>query len=411
MNLPFFVAKRYFWAKKSRQLIQLISWISLLSVMVCTAALFIVLSVFNGLQQFITDKFNGFHADMEITLCEGKDFVPEAAKLDALRKLQGVEYLSEVYADMAVLVYDNRQYIAHVKGVAPDYAKLKRMDTTVQSGRFLLEESGSCWAVLGSGVAYKLQCPVSDFTTNSLNLYYPKRGALLSTANPMQSLNTETITPSGYFLSYTDYDEDYIFVPISFMRKLTGHDDEVTSIELKIAPNVSAKQLKTEIRQIMGDGFVLKDSFQQESELYKAMRTEKWAIFAILSFILLIASFNMIGMMALLVLDKKKDVGVFYAMGADMPLIRKIFFTEGVLISGLGTLMGLAIGYLFCLMQQTFHIIHFGEGYAITYYPVLIRGWDVISIFVIVILITVPAIVFPVTRLSDQLFRERMHYE
>ena len=408
MKVSFFVAKRYFWAKKSRQLIQLISWISLVSVMICTASLFIVLSVFNGLQQFVTDRFNGFHADLEITVEEGKDFVPTMRQLEDLRRIPGVEYLSEVYTDMAVLVYEDRQYISHLKGVSPDYAKLKHIDTTVCSGDFLLEFGDSYWAVLGKGVEYKLQCPISDFTTNSLGVYYPKRGASLSSVNPMQSLNMENITPSGTFFSSTDYDEDYVFVPISFMRKLTGHDSEVTSLELKLSPQFPLRQVRTKVAEVMGDGFVLKDAFQQESELYKAMRTEKWAIFAILSFILLIASFNMIGMMALLVLDKRKDVGVFYAMGADMPLIRKIFVTEGLLISGIGTLLGLVLGYLFCWLQQTFHLIHFGEGYAISYYPVLIRGWDVLSIFLIVMLITVPAVIFPVTRFSEQLFRERM---
>ena len=411
MNFPFFVAKRYFWAKKSRQLIQIISWITLLSVTVCTAALFVVLSVFNGLQQFITDKFNGFHADLEITAKEGKCFTLTPMQLDQLRSIKGVTYFSEVYTDMAVIAYDDKQFIANLKGVEPDYARMKRIDTTVYSGQFLLQYGDIPMAVLGAGVELKLQCPLSDFSSNSLSVYYPKRGASLASVNPMQCLNQEQIVPSGCFFSSTDYDDNYLFAPISFVRKLTGHENEVTSIEIGLSSIALQRHVEEEIGRLLGDEFQVRDSFQQESELYKTMRTEKWAIFAILSFILLIASFNMIGMMALLVIDKKRDMGVFYAMGADLPMIRKIFVSEGLLISAVGTVLGLLIGLIFCVMQQTFHLIHFGEGYAISYYPVSIHGGDILCIFLIVMLITIPAVILPVTRISDQLFRERMHHE
>ena len=412
MNVPFFVAKRYFWSKKSRHLIQLISWVSLISVAVCTGALFVVLSVFNGLQQFVTDKFNGFHADLEITAREGKDFRVTDDQLKALRAIDGVEYLSEVYADMVVLSCEDRQFIGRIKGVASDYERLKRMDTTLISGQFALQIGEVPLAVLGVGVANVLQCPIASFLSNSLHIYYPKRGASLAAASPMQSLNVESITPAGCFRSSTDYDDDHLFAPISFVRKLTDHDsDEVTSIEIRVAANVSLRVVRAEIEKLLGEGFGVRDAFQQESELYKAMRTEKWAIFAILSFILLIASFNMIGMMALLVLDKKRDMGVFYAMGADLPLIRKIFVTEGFLISGIGAVAGLIIGWICCLLQQTFHLIHFGEGYAMSYYPVAIHGWDVVGIFAVVLLITVPAVLLPVKRISGQLLHERRYEE
>ena len=405
MKLPFFVARRYFFARKSRQLIQLISWVSLLSITVCTAALFIVLSVFNGLQGFVTDKFNGFHADLELSSREGRDFVLTSEQLAALRGIDGVEYMSEVCTDMAVIVCEDRQFIVNLKGVEADYARLKQIDTTVYSGQFLLQFGEYPLAVLGRGVEQVLQAPIADFVTNSLRVYYPKRGASLSAANPMQSLNSESLTPVGSFFSATDYDE------ISFVRRLTGRQNELTSLEFRLSPSASLRQVTAAVEALAGEGFVLKDAFQQESELYKAMRTEKWAIFAILSFILLIASFNMIGMMALLVLDKKQDLGIFRAMGADLPLIRKIFIAEGMLIGGIGAVSGLLIGFVCCYLQQTFHFIRFGEGYEVSYYPVAMHWSDVVGIFAVVICVLIPAVLWPVSRLSGQLFRERMRHE
>lgn len=410
MKVSFFVAKRYLWAKKSQQLIQVISWISLVSIAVCTAALFIILSVFNGLEDFIGSRFNSFHSDIEITARQGKTFALTPEQLQLLRSMEGVEYVSEVCSDMAVLTCDDRQFIAQLKGVDADYYRMKRLDTTVYTGRFQVEYGEFSLAVLGAGVEQKLHCGIAGYVTNSLGVYYPKRNRRFSAAQPQQGLNSGQLTPAGCFVSGTEYDENYVFTSLAFVQRLIGHEGEVTSIEVRLSPKASVHQIKARIAELLGEKYTIKDQYQQEEEMYKVMRAEKWAIFAILSFILLIASFNMIGMMAMLVLDKKQDMGVFYAMGAEKKLIRRIFIQEGLLISAIGTFAGMLFGFVFCFLQKTFHLIRFGEsGYTLNYYPVEIHGFDILCIFAVVLLITLPATVLPVVRISERLYKNIRH--
>ncbi|MBO4281666.1 MAG: FtsX-like permease family protein [Bacteroidales bacterium] len=406
MSVSFFVAKRYLWARKSHHLVQLISRISLASIAVCTAALFIVLSVFNGLQAYIGSRFNTFHADIEITARKGKTFPFTDAQRLRIAQTAGVEYVSGVCCDLAVLTCEDRQFIARLKGVETDYYRMKRLDTTLYAGRFVLE-SGDCpLAVIGSGVERRLRCGISEYLSNHLSVYYPKRSQRWSAAQPMQGLNSARLTPIGGFATRTEYDESYVFVPLSFMQELTAHEGEVTSVEIRLAPRFPAQKAIAELQKQWGPDFVLKDLYQQEAEMYKVMRSEKWAIFAILSFILLIASFNMIGMMALLVLDKKKDMGIFYAMGAETSLIRKIFIQEGLLITGIGACTGVLIGSLCCALQQHFQLIRFGEGLA---YPVEVHGSDILGIFAVALLLTLPAMTVPVVRISERLFKNIRH--
>ena len=407
MKVSFFVAKRYLWSEKSHQLIQLISWISLASILVCTAALFIVLSVFNGLQSYIGDRFNIFHADVEITARKGKTFALTQEQLAALRGLEGVEYLSEVCCDMAVLAYEDRQFIARLKGVAPDYYRMKRLDTTVYTGKFATESGEFPLAVLGAGVEQKLHCGMAGYISNGLTVYYPNRRQRLMAANPMQGIRSETLTPVGCFFSATEYDASYVMTSLSFMQRLTGHEGEVTSVELRVSPNVPVRKVVAAVEKLLGQDFQVLDQYQQEAEMYRVMRSEKWAIFAILSFILLIASFNMIGMMAVLVLDKKKDVGIFYAMGAGTSFIRKVFVQEGLLIAGIGTLAGMLLGFAVCWAQKTFQIVRLGSGG--TPYPVEIHGTDMLAIAAVVLCITLPAMLIPVVRISDRLFKNIRH--
>ena len=407
MKVPFFVAKRYLWSEKSHQLIQLISWVSLASILVCTAALFVILSVFNGLQSFIGERFNTFHADVEITARKGKTFALTQEQLAALRGLDGVEYLSEVCCDMAVLAYEDRQFIARLKGVAPDYYRMKRLDTTVYTGKFATESGEFPLAVLGAGVEQKLHCGTSGYITNRLTVYYPNRTQRLMASNPMQGIRSETLTPVGCFFSATEYDASYVMTSLSFMQRLTGHEGEVTSVELRVSPKVPVRKVAAAVEALLGPDFQALDQYQQEAEMYKVMRSEKWAIFAILSFILLIASFNMIGMMAVLVLDKKKDVGIFYAMGAGTSFIRKVFVQEGLLIAGIGTLAGMLLGFAVCWAQKTFQIVRLGSGG--TPYPVEIHGTDMLAIAAVVLCITLPAMLIPVVRISDRLFKNIRH--
>jgi len=402
----YFIALRYLFTKKSHTLINVISMISLISVAVCTGALFIVLSIFNGLQKYVSHNFNSFNADLEITPKTGKTFVLSDKEIEQIKHIEGVYYTSEVVSDVAVLSFENRQFIARIKGVSPDYYRLNHLDTIVYNGRFLLQSGNNYFAVMGSGVAGHLKCSVASFVNNSLTVYYPNRNKKFNPTDPSQNINIQRITPFGVFISGTDYDASYVLVPLTFARLLMNYTHQISSFEIGINQHVSAKAVAEKVSAIVGNGFNIKDAYQQEEDLYKVMQTEKMAVYLILTFIFLVASFNIIGMIAILVLDKQKDINVLYSLGADNTMIKRIFMLEGMMITFSGAVLGLIIGGIFCWLQTTFHFIHFGDGsYILNYYPVQIYGRDIFFILLTVMAISFPATYLPVVKISDRIFK------
>ena len=400
MNISFFIARRYLLAKKSHNIINIISIVSLVGTAIATGALFIVLSVFNGLQTFIEKSFNAFNADIEITPKQGKIIKEDAIDFQAIASWKEVDYLSPVLSDVAVFAYEQQQFIAKIKGVNFDYQRMNRLDTIICSGMFLLEDSGFPLAVMGSGVASALNCPVSEMINNSLKVYYPDRTKKSSAVTSMESLNSEVITPVGVFFSKTNYDIEYVFVPLYFARQLLGYSSGYTSLEIRCQSKKDIDKVQQKLSKLLGENYLVKNAYQQEEMLYKVMQSEKWMIFAILSFILLIASFNMVGIIALLILEKKHDVHILHSMGADEKTIQQIFLYEGFLISVSGTLIGFAFGLIFCLLQIYFQFIGFGDGsYILEAYPVEIRISNIILIFLTVFLITLPPVYLTVRRL------------
>jgi ABC-type lipoprotein release transport system permease subunit len=391
VNVSLFIAKRYLFARKSHNIINIISIISFAGVAMATTVLFIVLSVFNGLINFVEHSFNAFSADVEITPKHGKLIPENAIDLQRIISLEGVEYISEVLSDVAVFVYEDRQYIAKIKGVSPDYMRMNRLDTIIYHGRFLLENGNFPFAVLGLGVAAHLNCLPSGTISNSLKIYYPDRMRKQSAVVSVNTLNVQPITPAGIFYSNTEYDAELVFVPLNFARKLLGYDDGYTSLEVRC----TSSKTQEDIRKIAGEDFYVKNSYQQEETLFKVMQSEKWITYAILSFILLIASFNMIGMIAILILEKKPSAGILYSMGANVGFVRRVFIYEGMLIAVLGVITGLLLGIIFCLLQMKFGFITFGEGsFILQAYPVAMQWKDVLFIPFIVFLITLPSAYF-----------------
>jgi len=400
MNISLFIAKRYLFAKKSHNIINIISIVSLAGTAIATGALFIVLSIFNGLQTFIEKSFNAFNADIEITPKEGKIIAEDAIDFQTIASWKEIDYLSPVLSDVAVFAYEQQQFIAKIKGVNFDYQRMNRLDTIICSGMFLLEDSGFPLAVMGSGVASALNCPVSEMINNSLKVYYPDRTKKSSAVTSMESLNSEVITPVGVFFSKTNYDIEYVFVPLYFARQLLGYSSGYTSLEIRCQSKKDIDKVQQKLSKLLGENYLVKNAYQQEEMLYKVMQSEKWMIFAILSFILLIASFNMVGIIALLILEKKHDVHILHSMGADEKTIQQIFLYEGFLISVSGTLIGFAFGLIFCLLQIYFQFIGFGDGsYILEAYPVEIRISNIILIFLTVFLITLPPVYLTVRRL------------
>ena len=403
MNVSLFIARRYLFAKKSHNIINIISIVSFVGVMIATAALFIVLSVFNGLTGYVEQSFNAFSADIEITPRYGKIIPQDAINIKEIASLEGVEYHSEVLSDVAVFVYDDRQFIAKIKGVYPDYARMNRLDTIVRNGDFLLEHSGFPFAVLGCVVAAHLSSPVSPSINNALKIYYPDRTKKRSAAISIDALNSQAITPTGIFYSFTEYDEEFVFVPLNFARTLLGYESGATSLEIRCKPSSKVANVQAEIKAIIGENYYVKNAYEQEEELFKVMQSEKWITYAILSFILLIASFNMVGMIAILILEKKQSVSILYSMGANIGMVRKVFIYEGILISLLGIVFGLFIGFIVCLLQIWFGFISFGDGYLLTAYPVAMQWKDVLLIPLVVLCITLPASYFLSKRIYPKL--------
>ena len=279
----------------------------------------------------------------------------------------------------------------------------------IAEGKFILQKDSNNYAVVGQGVAYNLGIKLNDYL-NPLEIYVPRRESNFS--NPLEAFNSEVTFPSGIFSVQQDYDIKYVIIPLRFARKLLNYDNEVTSEEIGLAPNADWNKIQEQIINIAGDKFSVKNRFQQQALLYKIMKSEKWAIILILSFILLIATFNVIGTLTMLILDKKKDIAILWSMGADRKLIRRIFFAEGMMITFVGALSGLALGAIICWLQQHFGFIRMPDSgsFVITAYPVHMQALDFIYVLLIDVVIGVVTSWYPVRQISKKTIEQEKKF-
>lgn len=359
-----------------------------MGVAVGTAALIVVLSGFNGINQFIEGMLSSFDADLKITLVEGKSFAIEPAKLEKLKAIDGVLDYTEVVEDNVLIAYGGRQKYATIKGVKEGYEYFSGIDSMMVLGNcnFQLHQNSENFAALGYGVALDLGVGVNR--KNPIHLYYPKRTSThkISTKN---AFNHDYLFPSGFFSVQQEIDGQYIIVPIAFARQLLELEDRLTSIELKLTPDADVNQVKTQVVERLGAGFKAQDRIEQHRLIYQVMKSEKWASFLILGFILLIASFNLLGSLTMIILDKKNDVFVLRSMGADSQFIRRIFLLEGWLISLLGAIIGIASGIFLVWMQMKFSLLKLPSkgAFALSSYPVELQWIDLLATVGIVFLI------------------------
>lgn len=408
-TFPFYIARRYLFAKKSHNIINVISGISVVGVTVGTMALIIVLSVFNGFESLIVSLFNTFNPDLVITAKEGKTFRAGEFPSEDISAIPGVYVLTEVVEENALLKYRDQQYIATLKGVSEDFERMSGLDTMLVDGRFLLYEREMPRMIMGAGVSYFLNAGLRDLL-NPIVVYVPNRTGKI-TLQMDQAFNSKPVFPSAIFSIQQDFDTRYAIVPIAFMRQLLYYDDEVTAIEIGLEEGFSANRIKAEIQKILGDEFTVKNRFEQQALLYKVMQSEKWAIFLILTFILIIATFNVISSLTMLILDKKKDIAVLHSMGADNQLIKKIFLLEGTMISIGGALTGLFLGGAVSWLQQTFGLISLGDGngsFVIDAYPVQIIWTDFLIVFATVIVLGLLAAWYPVKQISAKYLHQKL---
>ncbi len=372
----------------------------MIGIMVSTAALVVVLSVFNGMSDIIGGWFNALHADYEITLREGKSFATDSFPIQQLRKIPGVKAVNEIVCDLSLANYDDRQELLYLKGVPDNYFQTNHFEGMLVDGDTALYKLRQPCAIMGTGSAGKLE--VNLLSYNLMKMYYPKR-TKKNFANAAEAFNTRYIIPNGVICTNTNYDENYIFCPISFVRELMDYEGEVTSLEIQLKEGANTAKVRKQIADLAGEKFLLKDQQEQEDSLYKTMKSEKFMIYLILAFILILAAFNIIGALGMLILEKKTDTAVLFSMGASKSLIQKVFIYEGIMVSALGGLAGTLLGALICFLQQTFHIVKLGGGgahYIIPYYPVQIRFTDLLVVLFTILVISLLTSIIPAYNLK-----------
>ncbi len=399
MNLPLFIARRYLFAKKSHNVINTISAISAIGMAIGTAALIIILSVYNGFDELVKSTLGNVEPDILVTPAKGKVFIPDGDAFDGIRNLPQVKECYHVLEENVFLDYDDHQGVAKAKGVDEAYEKESPLASHITTGEFSLHKGQLPQMVVGAGLAYKMG--MNPAFLSSAVIYFPARDRNFSLANPAASIESISMRPSGIFTVNQQVDEELMILPLDQMRQLLGYEDEISGIEIRIAEGTPQKTLKRtirEIRKMLGPDYRVLDRFQQNTSLYKMMRYEKAAIFLILIFIIIIIAFNIFGSLTMLIIEKQDDIETFRSLGATGKMLRKTFTLEGWLISLLGLAAGLAVGILFALAQQRFGFIKMPGSFLVSAYPVILNWKDILATVVGVALVGYLIALLPVKR-------------
>jgi ABC-type lipoprotein release transport system permease subunit/ABC-type Zn uptake system ZnuABC Zn-binding protein ZnuA len=409
LNLPFYIARRYLFAKKSQNAINIISIVSLCGVIVATMAMICTLSVFNGFKDLTTILFSIFDPELKIMPVEGKVFDPETAVMKQVCELSDIEFYSKALQENSLVKYADRQDIAVVKGVDSVFHRIAHIDTAMVNGRFCLEEGDTQYAILGIGMSSTLGGVNSSFVY-PLEIYMPKRTENVNLTNPSSSFNVEYAQIGGvYHINQPLYDEEFMIVPISMMRSMLDYEKEVSAIEIKTKQGTDISAFKSKIKSILGDDFYVKDRYEQQETSFNMVQVEKWVTFLMLCFLLILALFNLVGSISILMIEKKEDIGKLQSMGADNQFTNRIFLFEGWMITIIGAIIGLIVGIALCLIQKYFEVIKLGQtagAFIIDAYPVKIEISDIIIVFVTVISIGFFAALYPVHFLGKKLLEK-----
>lgn len=399
MNLPFYIAKKYLVSKKKQHIINVISGIAVTGICVGTFALVVVLSVFNGFDNLIKSYFGILDPDLKITVKSGKFFNPDSLVNDILPGIKGIADYAMVIEDNALLTHKNRQFIATLKGVSDNFRQITGIDSLMAEGTFMTNNDGLEYAVPGQGVAAYLG--LNPGSRDPIQVYVPKKG-MKNTLDPNKALNYNYIYTSGVFSLLEEIDSHIVFVPLVFAQSLFESPGMISGLEIKILNGFSEKKIRKAIQEKVSNSYSVKNKYQQHDALYKTMMSEKWATYLILAFILIIASFNILGSLSMLIIDKKEDILILRSMGASPLLLKQIFLFEGWLISIIGSVTGLILGILICGFQIRFGIIPLpGEGsFVVTSYPVEIQFTDLLIVMIVVLMIGFLAAWYPVSLIT-----------
>jgi lipoprotein-releasing system permease protein len=405
--MSLFFAWRYLRSKKSTNAINIIAWISMVAIGVVTAALVVVLSVFNGFEDMVKEMYGDFYADLQVTAVKGKWVNLSTNKLSELKALDGVASVQPVIMERAILLDQEDKSIVWLKGVTENYAKYSGVPGHIIRGNFFVGDSAGPRLVLGFGVEQSLQIiagqspmPVTVYLPN------PEAGPAADVTTAMVSANAFT---AGTFAVQQEFDEQYAFTHSSFLSYMLGlPPNRFTSIELFVKDKENAGGLRDKILGILGDGYKVKDRFEQNQSLFSAMKTEKLIIYAISFLILVIAGFNIVSSITMTVIEKQKDIAVLKAMGTSDETVMRIFLQLGILLAGIGAMAGFVLGVLICLGQQQFHWVKLGgQSFIIDYYPVAVRLADLFVVVTIVVCIALIAAWLPARRATMSYFSLR----
>ena len=406
MNFPFYIARRYLFSKKKHNAINIISGISVCGVALATLALICTLSVFNGFQDMVASFFTAFDPQLKIVVREGKVFDGQDERIRAVCALPEVEVFTETLEENAMVQYKDRQAMVVLKGVEDNFEELTAIDSILYgAGEFVLHDSIVNYGVMGVELVATLGTGL-EFV-DPLQVYLPKRNAKVNMANPGASFNRDYLYSPGvvFVVNQQEYDGKYILTSLDFLRQLLDYTTEVSAMELKLKPNVNTSSVQSKIENILGDDFVVQNRYQQQ-DTFRIMEIEKLISYLFLTFILMIACFNVIGSLSMLILDKKDDVVTLRSLGASDKLISRIFLFEGRLISLFGAISGIVLGLILCFIQQKFGIISLGGGggtFVVDAYPVSVHAWDMVLIFITVLAVGFLSVWYPVRYLSKRL--------
>ena len=407
MNFPFYIARRYLFSKKSTHAINVISGISMVGVAVASMALVVTLSVFNGFHDMVASLFTQMDPQLKIVPVKGKTAPADDPILTKIRQLPQIEVATECLEDQALAVYKDRQLMVKVKGVEDNFDSLTHIREIIEGdGHFELHAADMNYGILGLGVAYQLGIGYSYDGT--LKIYAPKRQGQLDMTNPTDGFVEDDLFSPGVIFSVKQgkYDKNYILTSINFTRQLFSQDGMLSSLELRLKPGSNFETVKKSICEITGDKYHVYDRYEQQDDTFRIMKIEKLIAYVVLTFILVIACFNIIGSLSMLIIDKKADVITLRNLGASDKQISKIFLFEGRMISFIGAAIGIGIGLLLCWLQHQYGLVRLGssEGsFIVDAYPVSVHPWDVVLVFVTVIAVGFLSVWYPVRYFSNRL--------
>ncbi len=406
MNFPFYIAKRYLFSKKSHNIINVISAISVVAIAFASMAMVVVLSAFNGIEGLVDDLYSTFDPDIEVRAKKGKVFHEDSLNIQEIENIEEVNGISRTIEENALLKHDGDHVIATVKGIEPSFLSFSGLDTMLLAGDPALEgKEGQPLTIIGLGIKKELEVPVKNNFPSRIRISAPKRKKAIHRYKE-RAFRNEDILVGGVFSVNVDFDSRYILSSLPYSEELFGYDQQWSALAVNVEKGQELEAIKKKVEQLAGPAFQVRTRYEKNRLLYKTNRTEKWITFLILSFILVIATFNIIASLTMLIIEKKDDIRILQGMGASKLSIRRIFFLEGIMINSFGGILGIGIGILLCLAQQAWGLVSL-QNAVVDHYPVILHFTDITAVLAIVLLIGVISASFPVRLLTRKYFKAR----